>query len=132
MLEHFSAFQANTAQYPQYLQIWLNWLVAINLASVLFIFHKPQARWVLLAMIGNVAFMMFLFSQVGFVRLLGLSHIIFWTPLLIYLAMRKGTLNVTSISGIYFIVVFVSNLASLVLDYYDVYRYIMGEREPLF
>ena len=69
---------------PLWLQIWVAWLIVVNSACVFFLSRKP-ARWVLTAWLVNIALMTTLAQLNGFNRLLGLSHVVAWTPLLAYL-----------------------------------------------
>lgn len=69
---------------PWWLQAWVGWMMLVNTASLFFLRHR-EARWVLAVWVGNVITMMALYEAVGYVRLLGLSHVLWWTPLLVYL-----------------------------------------------
>jgi len=116
---------------PLPLLAWVMVLMVMNTLSVLFL-KRVEARWVLAAWIPNGIFMSFLFTQVGYTRMLGLSHVVFWTPLLIYLWRRRAHWNVAgSLTGKWLVGLFVVNLASLVVDYLDVIRYLMGDHTPL-
>ena len=112
---------------PMWLQSWIMWMVIVNMGAILFAIWKVEARWIVGAMIANALFMGWLFDQVGYVRLLGLSHVIFWTPLLIYLARRLKQHDAKSLFGAYLWVVVLTDGASLIIDYIDVARYVMGD-----
>jgi hypothetical protein len=112
---------------PIWLQIWVGWLVVVNSSAVFFLRHGA-ARWVLAAWIGNAIFMMALAEINGFNRLLGLSHVVFWTPLLVYLYRRRAIIKVDNFVGRWLAALFASNLLSLVIDYVDVFRYLLGDR----
>lgn len=113
------------------LRSWVIILMVMNTASILFL-KRVEARWVLAAWIPNGIFMSWLLTQVGYTRMLGLSHVIFWTPLLIYLWMRRDKWNVSgSLTGKWLVGLFAVNLISLVIDYADVARYIMGDHATL-
>jgi hypothetical protein len=68
------------------------------------------------------------YNKFGYVKLLGLPHIIFWTPLVYYLlkTLKRGDVPVwpTRIISV-ILAVFV---VSLVFDYVDVIRYLFGNR----
>ena len=115
------------AQEPIWLQAWIYWMVVVNTASFLFL-KQIEARWVLAAWIGNLIFMILLYENVGYVRLLGLSHVIFWTPLLVYLFRRRDKLS--GATGVWLRILMATLALSLVVDYVDVARYVMGDREP--
>jgi len=106
---------------------WVAWLVIMNLGAVVFAWRHVEARWVLAAMLVNMPFMNMLFYFFGYTRILGLSHIIFWTPLLVYLWRRRKDLEPKTPFGIYIRVLFLSNLVSLAIDYTDVIRYLLGD-----
>lgn len=69
-----------------------------------------------------------LYAQVGFVRLLGLPYIVVWTPLVIFLfsRLRKGELHPIARIALS---IFATTIAiSLIFDYGDGVRYLLGER----
>jgi len=115
------------AQEPWILRGWVYWLMAINTASVLFVIWRVEARFILLAWVINLFFMPFLFDQFGYTRILGLSHIVVWTPLLIYLWPRLRHHPAASFYGGYLWLLFVSDLISLGFDYVDLLRYLAGD-----
>ncbi len=114
------------AQEPWWLSSWVYWLIAINSLSLFFAFTRNEAHWVLTAWLGNLLVMPMLFEAVGYVRLLGLTHIIFWTPLVTYLWRQRSEFG-NSWSGRYLWVVLATNSASLIIDYIDVVRYFLGD-----
>lgn len=114
-------------QEPLWLQGWLLWLVTVNLLSLVFLRHH-EARWVLVAWIGNLILMSALFEFNGYNRLLGLSHVLWWTPLLVYLWRRRRAIRVDGSFGTWLKVLFVTNGISLLIDYVDVARYLLGDR----
>lgn len=119
MLEHM-------LNYPGWLQVWIAWLGVANLSSVLFL-RGVQARWVLVAFLGAGTLMSILFAVNGFNRLLGLAHIVFWTPLLIYLWRERTSLPPDGFRA-WITMVIATNATSLVVDYTDVVRYLLGDR----
>jgi len=114
-------------QEPIWLRSWLFWLMFINTASIVFAFTRPEAHWVLTAWLANLLFMPMLFAEFGYTRILGLSHIVFWTPLLVYLWRRRTGIELRSVSGAYLWALFASNGLSLVIDYIDLARYLAGD-----
>jgi hypothetical protein len=77
---------------PLYLQIWIFWLIVINTACIFFP-RQVEARWVLAAWMASIVLMTALFELNGYNRLLGLAHVISWTPLLVYLHRRRERLS---------------------------------------
>jgi len=131
------SFEEHIANGPQWIHWWIIWMMFINIAALLFIVRWQDGR-ILLGHIETIAiiaaigaafvFMSWLFEQFGYVRLLGLGHIPFWTPLAIYLWTRLPHHPRKSIFGIYLRVFLATILISLAFDYTDVVRYLIGEQ----
>lgn len=105
--------------------LWVSLLVIGNMSSVLFVKDKIEARWILGLFIGNAFFMGLLHFYFGYVKILGLSHVLVWTPLIVYLWKRRENFEDGSFykKWIYFIMII--NSLSLILDYADVVRYFL-------
>jgi hypothetical protein len=114
-------------QQPWWLVIWLAWLAFVNLASVAF-WREIEARWVMGAFVGAFLLMTALYELNGFNRFLGLGHIVFWTPLLFYLYQRLTNVIGPRLFETWLRVLLATNGLSLVIDYVDVLRYLMGDR----
>lgn len=110
-----------------WLKAWVGWMALVNLAALIFL-RRIEARWIAAAMLVAFALMNVLHAQFGYQRILGLAHVAAWTPLLIYLWRRRAEWNLSSLSGKWLVAVFTTDLTSLVIDYADVARYLMGER----
>ncbi len=119
-------FVAHLFQQSLGVQIWVLWMGVINLASVVFR-SRTEARWVLGAFVGALVFMNALFAVNGFNRLLGLAHVVFWTPLVVYLGRRVGMIEAVTSYGRWLRVLLATNAASLIIDYVDVARYVLGD-----
>lgn len=109
-------------------QAWVFWMMIVNSASLFFLKHM-EARFCLAVWIPNGITMMLLAEQMGYVRLLGISHIVWWTPLIIYLFLRRKQFDLKTLAGKWIVVMLITNSLSLVVDYTDVARYIAGDRE---
>ncbi len=121
-------FHQHLMSQPAWVVVWVSWLVFLNIAgAAVFAWRHVEARWVLAAMLANMPFMHLLFNYFGYTRILGLSHIVFWTPLLVYLWYRRTGINLQTPFGIYIHALFVSNFISLIIDYIDVIRYLLGD-----
>jgi hypothetical protein len=107
-------------------RLWVMWLMTINTACVFFLAHKA-AKVVGAVWIGNVVSMMSLYWLMGYVRLLGLSHVIWWTPLFIWLIPLMLKQRPKGYYGTWLLLLTVSDLVSLAIDYVDVARYLLGE-----
>jgi hypothetical protein len=98
------------------MKAWLAWMFAVNLCSVFFLRHYA-ARWVFAATVANVVSMQLLLRLYGTGHHLSLPHVVFWTPLLIYLYTQRKALLRWSPLGVWCAILFVTDAASLVLDY---------------
>jgi hypothetical protein len=113
---------------PFWLQVWIFWLLFVNGASILFL-RRAEARWVLLAFAANAVTMGRLFEAFGYTRILGLSHVIWWTPLVIYLFRRRSGFGEGAFGG-WARWLLLTNAISLAIDYVDVTRWALGDRGP--
>lgn len=110
-----------------WLVAWVIWLVFVNVVSAVFAIRHWEARWVLVAFVVNVPLMNLLYDSFGFVRILGLSHIIVWTPLLVFLVLRRSRFNPRTPFGAWIGVLVLTNGVSLLVDYVDLARFLMGD-----
>ena len=113
---------------PLWLQVWVGWMATINVIGAIIFIRRTEAKWVLLAIACAGVFMSWLYTQYGYQRILGLGHVVFWTPLLAYLWSRRAQWDLSLLSGKWIAALFTTNLISLIIDYADVARYLMGER----
>ena len=75
-----------------FLQGWVMVLVGTHLISLLLSVYKQDGKFKIryesLAIVGSFfvagASISWLYEQVGYVRLLGLPHLIFWTPVFVW------------------------------------------------
>ena len=130
------AFEADVLLLPQWVQYWMDFLgIVIAVSAISFLFNK-RLRMVGLYLIATtiiaVATMVWMHSQMGMVRLLGIVHVVFWTPLIIYLWRKLQTAPEFSLyfKGIIWVLM-ITFTAALIFDYYDVARWIIGQRAPI-
>ena len=71
-----------------------------------------------------------LYDQLGYVKLLGLPHILLWTPYALYLVAQIRRPDMPVWPRRIMMVVLATILISLAFDYVDVARYLLGERTP--
>lgn len=128
-------FEEALAQQPQWVQIWVNVMAVILVGSfITLLFSRPTRRdalIILLVNIPNVLLVQWMYAQLGYVRLLGLPHIIFWTPLAVYLVLRLRDPAIIAPFRQVIWLLLAMMLISLAFDYTDVARYLLGERAPL-
>ncbi len=114
-------------QEPWWLLFWITWLGFVNVASIAF-WSEREARWVLAAFAGALITMQALYQINGYNRFLGLAHIIFWLPLLIYLYGQLSRVVGPRLFETWLRVLMASIGVSLVIDIVDLLRYLGGDR----
>jgi len=129
------SFEEASTLLPVWVQYWINFIVAVPIVSVVvFLFSKATRFDALVTfLLTALAFgsTVLLYSQFGMVRLLGLGHIIFWTPLAIYLLKRLRTNPPPRFFAAVMVILLATLVAALVFDYYDVLRWLLGERASI-
>lgn len=113
---------------PLWLVIWISILVGLHIVAIPLAFKDWRPRIMVIVMILNAAFMSALFSKYGYTRILGLSHIIFWTPLLAYLWTSRNAHPERVWTGRFIKLGMLIILISLLVDYADVIRFVLGDR----
>jgi hypothetical protein len=115
--------------------VWLYWMsFAIIVTPLVLVFSKATRLDAVIVLLTNIAMlvgMAWIYEQMGYVRLMGIVHVILWTPLFVYLFLRakNGEMPLLCRLAIW---MFVATLAvSLVFDYTDVARYLLGERDSM-
>lgn len=119
---------------PGWLQYWLVWLMigSIALPVALLFWRTTRIAGVaaLLTGIAGELGIFWLFDRMGYVKLLGLPHIILWTPLAIYLVLLLRRDDLPTWPRWITMAVLATVVISLAFDYLDALRYLMGERTP--
>lgn len=117
---------------PGWVVIWMNVLVLVLAGSIPFAFIRKEARWILLGTILGMAGTFVAYTQFGFTRILGIGHILFWTPTLIYIWRIRDRWNVGgSWFGKWIIAAALVMAISLAFDYTDLARWLLGERAEM-
>ena len=81
---------------------------------------------------GIASFSIFtMYYSLGMVRLLGLPHVILWTPLAIYLFTLSRKAEIPQITVWTLRIVYAIAITSMIFDYWDVIRYILDDRASL-
>lgn len=129
------AFSEAVATLDWPIRLWVLWLtIAMVAAPLLLLIWRETRMTGLIVLASTVAVMVLMqvfFRQVGFVRLLGLPHLIVWGPLAVYLWLRlRGGIAARAPRAV--LVVFLASiLVSLAFDLADVIRYALGERASM-
>lgn len=115
--------------------VWLYWMSFVISVTPLVLVCSKATRLdgviVLLVHIAMLFGMSWVYDQMGYVRFLGIVHVVLWTPLMIYLffRVRKGEMPMVSRAVMWMTVATLA--VSLVFDYTDVIRYLLGERASM-
>jgi hypothetical protein len=109
-------------------RLWGIWLVAINSACLLFISHT-EAQVVLATTAIAVATQTLIYGRIGFTRILGSTHVL-WLPMFAWMATRIAAISTEPELATWLILLFITNLVSLVIDTIDAIRFLRGERAP--
>jgi hypothetical protein len=128
MIEFMSIMLTKFRSVPR---LWLIALAAVNMTSLYFI-DSTEARVVFGVFVISMIIMTGIYYRWGFVRMLGLGHIL-WIPMVLWLLTRLyQTLPLNSTLEYWLLMVIVINTISLLIDAVDVIRYIKGERSPYY
>jgi hypothetical protein len=109
-------------------RLWCVWLVAVNAACLLFITHI-EAQTVLAVTVIAVIVQTLIYQRIGFTRILGTAHMM-WVPMFAWFATRHETIASEPALANWILLLFVTNLISMVVDATDAVRFIRGERAP--
>jgi hypothetical protein len=110
-------------------QIWMNWIMIIFMACLIFVYKHVSARYIFGALVITLPIALFIFDQTGNIHLIGIAHIIGWLPLSIYLIKTEviGKLdNLKAPYGIYLVLLLDTILISLIFDFRDVALVMLG------
>ena len=134
-MEAFQAFDADVQKLPQWVQIWMDIIGFSLMISIVTLLVGKATRmlglYVLGTIVATVIIMVFMHTQMGMVRLLGIVHVVLWTPMVFILWRRLSTDPPKRIYAMAIILLMVISSAALLFDYYDVARWILGERAPI-
>ena len=110
--------------------LWVALLGTVNMILPLFFLGSVEGKVVLAAILVGIVAQMLIINRLGFVRLLGLGHIVAWVPMLLWLVPRLANYDTGTPFGRWLLAVVALDLASLAIDFVDVGRYLAGERRP--
>jgi hypothetical protein len=127
-------FEEAIAQQPQWVNWWLNWmLVGAFILPIVLLFWRSSRMAGAAAVVASVLSALsinWMYGQLGYVKLLGLPHVILWTPLAVYLVTQLRRPDMAKWPRMIMGLVLATILISLAFDYTDVARYLLGERNP--
>ncbi len=109
---------------PVWIQLWLSFLMLVNMASVAF-WSEPLAKVIFLTFMVSAALVMGLYVIFGFSKLLGLGHVL-WIPLLIYVIIQIPNVDIGFKT--YLVAFSISVAVSLAFDITDVWQYFRNRK----
>ena len=125
MLELFGVVFLRFRPIPR---LWGVWLVGVNVACLYFITHI-EAQVVLAVTAVAVVAQTLIYQRTGFTRILGSTHVL-WVPMFAWIATRIDTIIGEPALAAWLLVLFATNMVSLVVDTIDAVRFLRGERAP--
>lgn len=115
-------------------QMWMNWMGLVFLASIIFVWKHKPARWVLATLFGTIIGGSIVWLLTKNVHLLGIVHLVIWLPLGIYLwksvlsGPARETISQHRIFFTWAALVFATIVISLVFDVRDIYLVLTGAK----
>lgn len=131
MEELMNNMNAQMAELPGWVQIWMNWMMVIFLAAIFFVWKHRGARWALLSMLLSMPLAMLVFHLSNTVHLLGIVHLLLWTPLLVYLLLidiKSEAFKFKSPYGVWVILLMTTIVVSLLFDIRDLILVALGQK----
>ncbi len=97
--------------------------------AIPFSFGRKEARWILLGSVAGMVGTFIAYQFFGYTRMLGIGHVVAWTPTLLYIWSLRDRLNIkTSWFGKWVMAWALVMLISLIFDYAGVIRWLFGDR----
>lgn len=123
------------ADQAAWLNIWVPILMfgSLIIPAILLIWKSSRIAGLAGIVAGLLSFVAisWMYEQLGYVKLLGLPHVLFYTPVVIYFIARLRSGELPKYARWLMSVSLVIILISLAFDYTDVARYLLGETTPL-
>lgn len=111
-------------QQPLAIRLWIFFMIATNLCSLFFLQHGV-AKWVVALNFCNLILMSYLYRHFAYSPILGLSHVVCWTPIVVIVWSEIKFNSYDSMYGVWLRVLIVTNSLSLMVDYFDVFRFFL-------
>lgn len=128
-------FNEAMALQPAWVGVWTSVLMLGAFAAPLTLLIWKSSRKAgivtfVASILGAVAMQM-MFDAMGYVKLLGLPHLVVWVPAVVFLIAQqaRGDMPIWPRRIIWFITAVIC--ISLAFDFVDVARWVLGERAPL-
>lgn len=111
--------------------LWVGLLAAVNMVGGLVYIRTFEGQLALAGLMLAFMIMWGIYVKKGFVRLLGLGHLVAWTPLMIWYSQVIFRGGAEGVFKYWLISVLAVNGISMAIDMVDVVRYSLGERQPM-
>ena len=111
--------------------LWVGLLAAVNMVGGLVYIHTFEGQLALVCLMLAFIIMWGIYVKKGFVRLLGLGHLVAWTPLMVWYSQVIFRGGAEGAFKYWLISVMAVNGISLIIDFVEVVRYSLGERQPM-
>lgn len=129
--EHWRSIGKSWLALPNFVKAWLLVLNVIFLLSPVFL-TWPKAAVVLLAYVATGPLLLgFAAVRGGMTRDMGVGHLIPWLPLLAWLTVEVRQSEMGDTGMVYILVLALVTTACLLMDVYDLARWLWGERQVL-
>ena len=109
--------------------VWMGLLILVNIGGGLFFIRTMEGQLALACMMAAFMIMWGIYIKKGFVRLLGVGHLIAWTPQVAWYLQVVG--DKTGWFQYWLISAIVINGLCLAIDFVDVVRYSLGDKQAL-
>lgn len=109
--------------------LWMGILILVNIGGGLFFIRTMEGQLALACMMVSFLIMWGIYVRKGFVRLLGLGHLIAWIPQMVFYIQMVD--KAAGVFQYWIISVLAVNGISLLIDFVDVVRYSLGDRRPI-
>ena len=110
---------------------WIMVMAIVNVGGGIFFSRTLEGILALVAMMVSFVMMAIIHARLGFVRLLGIGHILVWPPLVIWFLWTALSSSVSGPFRAWLLAVIVINSTSLLIDLVDIVRFMRGERDPI-
>ncbi len=111
--------------------LWVALVGGVNMEGGLVYIGAFEGQLALACLMLAFLIMWGIYVKKGFVRLLGLGHLVAWGPLMVWFSQALAGGSAEGAFKFWLISVIALNGISMVIDLVDVVRYSLGERQPM-
>ena len=111
--------------------LWVALLGGVNMVGGLIFIRTFEGQLALVSLMAAFVIMWAIYVKKGFVRLLGLGHLLAWAPQMAWFARTVVQGETQGAFHYWLIAVLIMNGIALLIDLVDVVRYSLGEKQPI-